>query len=81
MFRLRVQLLIEFSLRRPRCNARSCDALDLQCCVCGSGHSTAGPGWRCRPRGRARSLLFVYRRLDCVDNAFCDLILQVEYAG
>ena len=23
----------------------------------------------------------LYRRLDCVDYAFCDLILQVEYAG
>jgi hypothetical protein len=29
----------------------------------------------------ALDLCFLYRRLDCVDYAFCDLIAQLEYAG
>ena len=36
------------------------------------------------PRTRSISALSTYsscRRLDCVDYAFCDLFLRVEYAG
>ena len=35
-----------------------------------------------RPPPRTRSIFAFYcRRLDCVDYAFYDVILQVEYAG
>jgi hypothetical protein len=43
--------------------------------------SCTGKGARCAAADALDLCFLLYRRLDCVDYAFCELIVQVEYAG